>query len=107
MATKPTLKIDWLRLERRIKELLSGLDKADFAEPRTRAELRAALWDISEIMGEETGRGYPMTAAFKERTEASEDDAVRLLRLMIVEAQEWGAVSNGSPFMDRARKLVK
>lgn len=56
-------KMQWLRLETRIREALDGYERDLLASPlllEDAATARAALFLIAEIIGEETGRGYPL-----------------------------------------------
>lgn len=56
-------KMDWLRLETRIREALDGYEKDILTFPElidSASTARSALYLIAEIIGQETGRGYPM-----------------------------------------------
>lgn len=55
-------KMDWLRLEQRIREALANAVKDGNGNVfnATNAQHACTLTLISEIIGEETGRGYPI-----------------------------------------------
>jgi hypothetical protein len=60
MKNKQTMpgKVDWLNLERRIRDAFRELKASAATESDT---LRA----ISDVLGDETGRGYPMDAQLR------------------------------------------
>lgn len=65
--TRTNAKINWLRMETRIREMIESYAKNVLAKQDPEKAAYAALHLISEIIGDETGRGYPAEDFFNGR----------------------------------------
>jgi hypothetical protein len=61
------LKMDWLRMESRIRTCLKVANSYQANAAATQNDLARLLLEISEIVGQETGRGYEVDEAICDR----------------------------------------
>lgn len=56
-------KMDWLKFEQRIRDVLNAVKVARDVGKLTTADIDSALYAVSDVVGEETGRGFVFDVA--------------------------------------------